>query len=257
MNTQFLTTNHFEFGTLSATNTAAGYDVNNILDRRPYTKWRAASAGTRYVTINHATSIYNSTGIAIIGHNFHTADAAVTIEYYDSDLTIWVEAHAFTITKDGSITGNWITPDAVITQWRIKMVTASVAPEFACAILGLATEFPISPDSPHTDFEEFAIKESGNSKTGNLLGINQRGSEFKFNLSFSLISRSWVDTWIRDWWWLSFGKPGLPFAYIPDYDSDPEETYLVRSSDDYSYKTPKSIATYYDSLSFDLVGVRV
>ena len=256
MKTIFMTTNHFEFGTLTATNTAAGYDVNNILDRRPFTKWKANAAGTLYVEINHGVSTYNSTGIAIFGHNFYSAAATVTIEYYDTELRIWVQAHAFTITKNGSIAGNWATPDAVITKWRIKMVTASVAPEFAVAILSENTVFPMPPDSPHTDFTETSIKESGNSKTGNLLGIVNRGYMNTFTLKFSLLTRAWVDAYIRDWWWTSFGKTGLPFAYIPDYDNDDEEVYLVRAADDYVYQTPKSIATYYDSIQFDLVGLR-
>ena len=254
MKTIFMTTNHFEFGTLTATNTAATYNVNNILDRRPFTKWRAASFGTRYVEIDHGANTYSVTGIAIFGHNFHTANAAVTIEAYNV-ADDWVQIHAFTITKDGAIAGNWAVKTGD-TKWRIKMVTASVAPEFAIAILSENTVFPISPDSPHADFNEVPLKESGNSKTGNLLGVVNRGSTFAFNLKFSLLLRSWADTWILGWWWPSFGKTGLPFAYVPDYDYDDEEVYLVRSADDYTYQTPKSIATYYDAIEFSLVGLR-
>lgn len=250
-----MTTNHFGLGTLTATDTAAGYNVNNILDGRPFTKWRANSSGTKYIEIDHGASTYGTTGIAIFGHNFFTADADVTVEYYDDSLT-WIEAHAFTITKNGSIAGHWDVI-SVGTKWRIKIVTASVAAEFAVAILSENTVFPVPPDSPHTDFEEFSLRESGNSKTGNLLGVISRGSEFKFNLTFSTILRSFVDAYILGWWWRDFGKPGLPFAYVPDYDYDDEEVYLVRASDDYSYKTPKSIGTYYDSISFDLTGVRI
>ena len=185
MKTIFMTTNHFEFGTLTATNTAAGYDVNNILDRRPFTKWRAASAGTRYINIDHGGTNYITSGIAIFGHNFHTADATVTIEYYHDPPGEWVEVHEFTITKDGAICGNW-TAVADGDQWRIKIVTATVAAEFAVAILSENTVFPVPPDSPHADFSEMGIKESGNSKTGNLLGVVSRGSTFTFNLKFSL-----------------------------------------------------------------------
>lgn len=249
-----MTNNVFEVGALTATDTAAGYDVNNILDRRPFTKWRAASSGTKYITVDHTGANLPVSGIAIIGHNFHTADAAVTVEAYNV-VDDWVEIHEFTITKDGSIAGHWdLVEDA--DEWRIKIVTASVAAEFAIALMGEVTVFPVPPDSPHTDFAEMGIKESGNSKTGNLLGVVNRGSIFTFNLKFSLLLRSWVDAWILGWWWPRFGKTGIPFAYIPDYDYDPEETYLVRATDDYNYQTPKSIATYYDTLEFTLVGLR-
>ena len=42
--------NRFEDGDLSATNTAAGYDVNNIKDLRTHTFWKANAAGTLYIT---------------------------------------------------------------------------------------------------------------------------------------------------------------------------------------------------------------
>jgi hypothetical protein len=42
--------NRFEDGALSATNTATGYDVNNIKDLRTYTYWKANAAGTLYIT---------------------------------------------------------------------------------------------------------------------------------------------------------------------------------------------------------------
>jgi hypothetical protein len=251
-----MTNNHFALGTLTATNTAAGYNVNNILDGRPFTKWRADSSGTRYVNIDHGGPNYITSGIAIINHNFFSCGATVTVEYYHDPPGEWVQAHAFTITKDGSIAGNW----TAITdgdQWRIKIVTTGAnIPEFAVAILSENTVFPVPPDSPHTDFTEASIKESGNSKTGNLLGVVNRGYSNTFSLKFSLLTRVWVDAWIRDWWWPSFGKTGLPFAYIPDYTDDDEEVYLVRSTDDYVFQTPKSIGTYYDSIQFDLVGLR-
>ena len=42
--------NRFEDGDLSATNTADGYDVNNIKDLRTHTQWKANAAGTLYIT---------------------------------------------------------------------------------------------------------------------------------------------------------------------------------------------------------------
>ena len=255
MKTIFMTTNAFEFGTLSATGTASGYDVNNILDRRPFTKWRAAADGTNYINIDHGGPAYGTSGCAIFGHNFHTVNAVVTLEYYDLGVT-WRSAGTFNTTKNGA-TSLSFPVQAYGTQWRIKIVTSgSLIPEFAVAILSEITEFPMPPDSPHADFIEKGIKERGNSKTNNLLGVVNRGKTNDFNLKFTLLTRTWVDAYIRDWWWPSFGITGLPFAYIPDYNYDPEEVYLVRCSDDYAYQTPKSMGTYYDSIEFSLVGLR-
>lgn len=39
-------------GTITATDTASGYNVANIIDHRPYTFWQAASAGLKYLTVD-------------------------------------------------------------------------------------------------------------------------------------------------------------------------------------------------------------
>lgn len=257
MKTLFLGENRFENGTLTATGTSSGYSVNNILDRRAYTKWKAAAHTTNYININHGGPTYAITTCAIFNHNFYSNSAVVTLECYDAYLLDWVNYGAFTITKDGSTSMHFASTTFGL-QWRIKIVTSSGAlPEFACALLGSAIEFPIGPDSPHTDFEEMPLKESGNSKTGNLLGSVYRGSEFYFSLTFSLLTRTFADANLLNNWWPNYGKTGLPFIYIPDYNYDDEEVYLVRTTDEYRYKTPKSMLAYYDSVQIDLVGARV
>jgi hypothetical protein len=50
LNPVILYDNRFEDGALSATDTAAGFDVNNIKDLRPHSFWKAASYGTKYIT---------------------------------------------------------------------------------------------------------------------------------------------------------------------------------------------------------------
>ena len=44
--------NVFEDGTPTATDTASGYDVLNLIDWRNYTYWKAASAGTKHLTVD-------------------------------------------------------------------------------------------------------------------------------------------------------------------------------------------------------------
>ncbi len=72
--------NIYTLGTPTATDTAAGYDVSNIKDYRAFTLWRAASAGTKYLTIN-AGSAQNFDTLGILGHNFATASATVSVEH--------------------------------------------------------------------------------------------------------------------------------------------------------------------------------
>lgn len=258
MDTRFLFENVLENVTLTATDTATGYNVNNILDRRNYTKWRANTYGTKYITTadyGSLNSIANT--VAIFGHNFYSVGATVTLEKYVSLVGDWQEVYFFPITKDGAIAGKFTTiSDA--NQWRLKIVTTSGnIPEFSCMLLGQAAVFPFPPDSPHSDFVQTGLNESAVSKTGNLLGVVNRGYETTFSLKFSFLSRTWVDAWLLNWWYPYYGRVGKPFIYIPDLDFDDEEVYLVKCADNYQFQLPKSLLSYYDSVQFDLQGIRL
>ena len=256
MNPIFIGNNIFELGTLSATGTYAGYSVNNLLDRRNYTKWKAAAHGFNYITINHGGPNYTVNAVAIFGHNFYSNSAVVTLEYYHDPPGEWVEVGTFGITRNGATSLVF----ASVTdgdQWRIKISTSAGAlPEFSVLMGGAKIEFPYPPDSPHSDFEESSIKESAVSKTGNLLGVLQRGLETSFSLKFSHLTRTWVDSNIVYSWYVSYGKTGMPFIYIPDFSYDDEGVYLVRTADEWRLSLPKTILTYYESLQIDLTGVR-
>lgn len=255
MKTLFLGENRFENGILTATGTSSGYSVNNILDRRAYTKWKAAAHTTNYITVDIGVNTYDIDTLVIFGHNLDSNGATVFLQYWNG--LSWTTVGAPSISKDGSTSFNFSSLSSK-TKWRLAIETiAGSLPEVTCLFLGEAIEFPIGPDSPHTDFEEVPLKESGNSKTGNLLGSVYRGSEFYFSLTFSLLTRTFADANLLNNWWPNYGKTGVPFIYIPDYNYDDEEVYLVRTTDEYRYKTPKSMLAYYDSVQIDLVGARV
>lgn len=256
MNPIFLTTNTFEFGALTATSSAAGYPVTNLVDRRNYTMWKANAHGTNYINIDHGGPTYDINGCAIFGHNFYSNSAVVTLQYYHDPPGEWEDVADFVITKDGA-TSLIFTTVTNGEQWRIKIVTSAGAlPQIKFAIIGERTEFPYPADAPNSDFEEIALKESAVSKNANLLGIISRGAVIDVNLRFSLLSRSWVDAYILNWWWPNFGKKGWPFIFIPDYTNSKEDVFLVRAVDELRYNTPKSLLTYYDSIEFNLTGVR-
>ena len=91
--------NLFLLGTPTATDTASGYSILNILDRRAYTLWKAASYGTKYITIDCATA-QSANAVAIAGHNLHTADAIIKVQS-SSDNTNWTTRHVnFKVSSD-------------------------------------------------------------------------------------------------------------------------------------------------------------
>lgn len=257
MNTRFLFENVLENAVLSATDTAAGYDVNNLLDRRSFTKWRANSYGTKYITGVFTAANSHADTVAIFGHNFFSIGASVTIEFYDDTDASWTEIAAFTITKDGAIAAGF-TLETHADRWRVKIVTTpgNIA-ECALILIGQSAVFPFPPNAPHTDFVQKGLNESAVSKTGNLIGVVNRGDETTFQLSFAHLLRTWTNTWLLNWWWPDYGKLGKPFIYVPDLDYDDEEVYLVKCADEYQFQLPKSLRDYYDNVSFDLIGMRL
>ena len=73
--------NRFLDGTPTATDTDSGteFDVLNILDWRYETLWKAASLGTKYLTVNSG-SAQAVDSLFIANHNFFTSSATVSVE---------------------------------------------------------------------------------------------------------------------------------------------------------------------------------
>ena len=113
--------NRLTDGTPAATDTAAGYDILNILDLRTYTQWKAASSGTKYITID-CGSAKSADCLAVIGHNLYTAGATVSVES-SSDNATWTQRLAgFTPTSDKAFMKLFVSASA--RYWRIKIINA-------------------------------------------------------------------------------------------------------------------------------------
>src|SRR3989304_6708569 len=123
-----LADNRFLDGTPTATDTAAGYNVLFIRDYKTFTSWKAATPGTKYLTVD-CGSAKSSDCIAFAGHNFGTGAAQICVESSDNG-TDWVERITpFTVNDNKAALRTFASVSA--RYWRGKNVFPPIAPPHA------------------------------------------------------------------------------------------------------------------------------
>src|SRR3990172_13178688 len=129
-----LADNRFLDGTSTATDTAAGYNVLFIRDYKTFTSWKAASVGTKYLSIDCGTQ-KSADCIAFAGHNFGTGAALVSVESSDNG-TDWTERITpFSVTTDKAALRTFASASA--RYWRTKIASPTIAPPVAVPLVWL------------------------------------------------------------------------------------------------------------------------
>lgn len=252
MNPFILRYNNFLFGNITATDTASGYDINNIRDWRDYTYWVAASHGTKYITLDGSGN-YKGNTLGIAGHNLGTAAAKVTIDYYKESTGTWETALSeFDVTSDKPLVKTFTEQEAY--DWRIKIVTASIAPRIGVLMLSQRTEFPSAPEAPLVNKSLTPLSEAYESESGYLLGIDHKYTKLEINHTYKLLTATFVDSTFLPMWEAHL-KLGYPFFYAVDLVNSPLEAWWVRMKKDFVLAPDKTIKDYYESLSLGFEGV--
>jgi len=250
-NPYILADNRFLEGTPTATDTAAGYDVLNIRDLKSFTSWKAASAGTKYITVD-CGSAKSADTLAIYKHNLALA-AAVSVET-SSDNISWTERlSAF---APDSNKGQLKTfPKQTFRYWRVKIVLNTAIPQAAEIMLGERITFPYPPEVPFTPSATKIEADFNRSKTGQLLGTVVRFKPYTISARWSKLSRTWVDASFRPFWenWASELKP---FFWAWDLDTFPSDVRFVMIDPESALETPVTVLSTYDSVSLEMVGVK-
>lgn len=242
----------FKDGALTATDTAAGYDVMNVIDYRTYTFWKAASAGTKYITVD-CGSDKSADSLGIIGHNLKTANATVSIES-SPDNAVWTERLAgFTPTSDKAFVK--LFTQATARYWRLKLIAASTAPYLAAVLLGNKLQFPFPPDTPYVPYKESVEAESKRSKKGHLLGSVVEFKTIEITARFSHIERTWVENSFKSFW-DGHASDMKPFFYAWDLDAYPDMVFFVKCKDEARYEMPVSVLQYVDVIEIEMEGVK-
>jgi hypothetical protein len=219
-----------------------------VRDCRTYTILQFPNAGTNYLTVNcGAARAANCLGV--IGHNLNTAASLVSVEY-SQDGANWSPVMApFAPVSDKAFLRTFVQLPA--SWWRLKIVTASVAPRLAVVMLGSRMDFQYPPD-PGTPLTVSVVEESKDSVTGNPLGSVVHYSPIDVKPQFSNVDRSWVETVYRPFW-MNYARLRKWFFWAWDIDAYSEDVLFVR--DQGTYDPSVSVLSYYDALKLTLKGV--
>lgn len=237
-------------GSPAATDTASGYNVANITDLRPYTFWKAASAGTKYITVN-CVSAQSADSLGIIGHNLYTADADVSVEH-SPDGTNWTEClAAFTPASDKAVLKTFTTAEKQ--YWRIKIVTATIAPRIGVLVLGERMDFERYPISGFDPAPETLNAVSARSKAGHLIGAVLQNIGIETSISFRQLTTTWVENTFRAVWDSHLSQL-KPFFFSWDITNHATEIYFFNIPSDFTLSMP--FDPYRRYLSLTMEGIK-
>ena len=218
----------------TATDTAAGYSVSNITDLRPFTWWQAASLGTKYITVN-CGSAKSADSIGIIGHNFFTASATVSVES-SANGADWTERLAgFTPATDKAVLKTFTTASAQ--YWRIKIVTAAIAARMAVCILGARMDFPRYLSGNFDPCPEKLNAIAARSKAGHMIGATLKNVSTEIDVDFRGITTAWFEDIFRPTW-ENHLRQVKPFFWAWDITNHATEVYFVCIPGDFTLNAP-------------------
>jgi hypothetical protein len=250
-----LADNAFLDGIPTATDTASGYDVLNIRDLKTYTEWAAASGGTKYLTIDRG-SAKAADALGIFKHNLGTAAASVSVE--SSDTGAWAGEEVqrlapFTPTNDKAILKTFTSASA--RYWRVKIVTAGIAPRLAVCLLGARLTFSFPPESPFAPARESVEGETRRSKMGQVLGTVVRFKPYRITPTFKFPSRAWADASLYPWW-ENWASNLWPFFWAWDLDLYASDVRFVKVPDGFEYEAAFATSVYCEEFRLELEGVK-
>jgi hypothetical protein len=241
--------------TLTVTDTAAGYDKENLKDWRNFTYWVAGSAADKTIIIDLG-SPKSCDSFAIVGHNLATAGASVNLESHTANAWTGDQAErvaAFEPTTDKALAKTFTAAQA--RYWRITIGSSpSVAPQLAIVFLGAKMAFPIYPDAPLDYITEDMNITREDSKGGYMLGNTVYYTPTSASVTFTYFPLSFC-TSDYDVFWAQHGRLGKPFFYLPDLGSWASDVRFVRLPASYKYRKQLADNLYLSSLQLEFEGV--
>ena len=275
MNPIILFDNILTEGTLTATSTASGYDVDNLKDYRVYTKWKAAGTTNQYLSWNMGGiakvraqtgwyiklqnnallgaitgSVDTADAIGIVNHNLGTIGAQIDVQYYESGA--WNTVLTLNPTTDNAILSTFTSHTSG--DWRIKLSGMSAAPEIGVMFLGVHLSFPWPPEAPVSPVREGIKSKTEISNTGNLLGTNLAFNPKTINHRFTNLTRTWFTTYYEPFW-NNHAKLIYPFFYAWDLTNRPNDVFYGYIDDAIIQEEKLSLLNYNDELVLQMKGV--
>ena len=211
-----------------ASTTAAGFDVLNLRDARPYTFWKP-TANPSTVTVDSG-SAKTIDYCLLYGHNLGSTGCTVELRKSTDNFAandVLVSTH--TPTDDKPIL---LLPTSYTTRYsRLRFITGRV-PTIAMAMFGARLEIPAGVKEGFDPMGRNAIAQFNRSVKGYPLGKVINFQEWKESLNFELLTWSWLRaTWAPAWdAWLQ----SEPWVFAWNADTYPKESYLVTADGQYS-----------------------
>jgi hypothetical protein len=245
-------------GTLTASTSLSGYEVDNIADMRTHTFWSASGASTYTITVDLSSSTSlpaNAVGLA--AHNLHSIGSTLFVEY-SSDGSSWVTSKSFSATADVPYITTYT--EATAQYWRLRInCPATATPIIGVLSIGTALNFPRCPVVGTAPPSQGVKAVSNHSQSGILLGNVIKYHPEECRLNFSYIPATFMRTSSGDAagygeFWFGHGRYLRPFFLAFSLDTYPEYCRYMRLKDGASLNMPLYNSTLVESLNMDLIS---
>lgn len=265
--------------TLSVTNTASGYSINNIVDYRSYTKWKSNTiadqtisavleintipikqaddvgfiktvAGNRLSTVSGGgLSTFGAADcIGIFNHNL--SGTTITVRYLQN--SDYVNAITFTPTSNNPILIPFERQES--NRWQIFIDNLTSQAEIADIFLGEAIYFPFRPRAPYTPKNEGIEVNSEISDAGHLLGSVVAHHPVDINPVWEYMSRTWFAENLQPFW-DDHAKLLKPFFFGWDLSNRPDDIFYCWVDPAMKFKEVLTTLNYTDEFNLMLKSV--
>jgi hypothetical protein len=213
-----------------ASTTAAGYDVLNLRDARPYSFWKPTALPAT-VTVDCGSAKFVDY-FAVYGHDLFATGCTIELRKSTDNFAandVLVDTH----TPADNLPILRLISSTSSRYWRIRIITGT-APTIAIAMFGVRLEVPSGVREGFDPVGRTVKSQYNRSNAGHPLGKVLQYREWKEKLTFELVT--W--TWVRNTFkaaaeaWLEVE----PFLFAWNADTYPKETYLVAM--DQEWTTP-------------------
>jgi hypothetical protein len=243
---KFLYDNRLDDATPAASTTAAGFDVLNLRDWRPYTWWKPTALPAT-VTVDCGSS-QAADYLAVYGHTLGTNGNTIQVRKSTDNFSANdVLVATLTPADDEPFVVEFSSTSS--RYWRIRILTGT-APSIAIAALGAAFVFPRRLDNGFDPITRKVKGQVNRSEDGHPLGRVIAYESWDQELSFGAIEWTWLrSTWVPAW---RAHLRGSPFIFAWDLTDHADELYLVQAGDEYD--SPHTLGPYAE-LKLKLRGV--
>lgn len=234
---------------LSATSTATGFDVDNLLNRKEGDFWKATSTADQYITFDAGVgNTYQADYLVISGHNLNTIGATLTLQYSTDNFSgdINDAFTGYTPTSDLTLRKEFTSQDK--RYWRIKISgTPSAAAQMAIAYYGEKVELDYV-DVSFDPNRQNRKAEVSVTQGGYVSGIHTAYTERQMSLKWQPIEIAIHDKIVALW-----ETNGLKnFVIVWDETDHAADIFLMRM--EASFNNPFVRGGLYRNVSLNLKG---